>query len=284
MDIVELVESSLDGVDRDRVDIVDLQPVRVAENAVAGLSAIVSQLAYNATEPLSDEGDRVSIGGSVVPDGYDLLIIDHGVGMSDEFLEGLNLILANPNDPKDRGRTSGVRIVAGLAARHGIAVRLEHADPGVIARVTIPHRFLEDWLPPSADSLIVSLEEATSETWLEDSRPLEIDTEAFLESIFGQLRDTPAAEVADRDVVEPEVVDIRSATDLAGLPPMGTSEPTGPLQGYRRDKLQTRVPGRNYNEADPTPTFTKPSEAAVEIRLALDDFTRGRQAATDGDR
>lgn len=282
MDIAELVEMCLSGVDRDRVDIVQLDPASVAEEVVVGLSAIVTQLVYNATEFLSNADDGVSIRGSLEPAGYSLRIIDHGVGMSEEFLEGLNSILANPREPEDWSTTSGVQMVAVLAARHGIEVRLEHADGGVTARVSIPHRLLEDRVTASVQSMVASPEEAASEAWVEGSRPLEMDTETFLEGVFGPLRNDPMAKEAEPDLAPPEVVEIRPTPDLANLPPLERPEPAEPLQGYRRAKLRSRVPGRNYSEDFPTSTFTKPGEAAVEIKLALDDFTRGRHAASEG--
>ena len=287
MDIKDLIEIGLAGTDRDRVDIVDLEPVEVAPDGVVGLSAIVSQLLYNATELLSVEGEKVLISGGVEPDGYSLLIIDHGIGMSDEFLEGLNHILANPPDSDDRPAASGVQVVAGLAARHGMRVRLEHGDPGVTARVSIPLRLLDVEAPAIADPFVVAVEDPATEPEYEyepervlaSAKPLAMDTEAFLESIFGPLRDAPAVKVADS-----EVVDIRPAPAVTTPVRPDRAEPAEapePLTGYRRATLRTRIPGRNYNESDPTPAHTKPGEAAVEIKLALADFTRGRRAAAE---
>ncbi len=171
MDINQLIEIGLAGSDRDRVDIVDVEPVEVATEGVVGLSAIISQLVYNATELLSQKEDRVEISGAVAPDGYSLLVVDHGEGMSDEFLEGLNHILANPSDPDDGSAVSGVQLVARLASRHGIGVHLEHGDPGVTARVSIPSRLLEVGKPAIADPFVVSVEE------------LEIEAEPNLEPL-----------------------------------------------------------------------------------------------------
>lgn len=301
MDINQLIEIGLAGTDRDRVDIVDLEPVKVATEAVVGLSAIISQLVYNATELLSPKEDRVEINGAVVPDGYSLLVVDHGEGMSDEFLEGLNHILANPSDPDDGSSVSGVQLVARLADRHGIAVGLEHSDPGVTARVSIPTRLLDDGKPFIADPFVVSLEELEIEAEPEplpeplpepvpDTEPvarskvLTIDTEEFLERIFGPLRNAAPSPVA-----QPEIVDIRPVpavtTPLHREIPENRDAGETPeaLTGYRRTTLSTRIPGRNYNESDPAPSHTKPGEAAVEIKLALADFTRGRQAASAPD-
>jgi hypothetical protein len=266
MDIYELVEVGLAATDRSRIDIVDLQPVEVTTEGEAGLTAIVSQLAYNATQLLFDEEDKVRIRGVIEPDGYSLLISDNGSGMSDQFLEGLNQILANSRDLGDGVPTSGVQMVAGLAARHGIGVRLEHGDPGVTARVTIPSRLLEE----RARDIDDVIDRPPTELVTARSRPLAIDTETFLESVFGPLKDVAVATKAETKVA---TIGADAASPVAPIGP-------GPLPEYRRATLRTRIPGRNYNESDPTPSHTKPGEAAVEIKLALADFSRGREAAS----
>ena len=273
MDIYEVVEIGLAATDRSRIDIVDLEPVEVSAEGVEGLAGIVSQLAYNATQLLFDGGDKVRVRGAVEPDGYSLLIIDTGSGMSDEFLEGLNLILAGSGD---EAATSGVQMVAGLAARHGIGVRLEHGDPGVTARVSVPWRLLEEREPVidvAADK--PATEKPATELVTTRSRPSGMDTETFLESVFGPLKDPAAYTVA-----ESEVVTIGATVEVTS--PVAPIRPD-PLPEYRRATLRTRIPGRNYNESDPTPSHTKPGEAAVEIKLALADFTRGREAANGSD-
>jgi hypothetical protein len=282
MDISELIEIGLAETDPDRVEVVDLEPVDIVTEGVVGLSAIVSQLIYNATELLSDEGDRVRISGVLEPGGYSLFIIDRGVGMSDEFLEGLNLILANPRDSGDGLGASGVQLVAGLAARHGIGVRLEHGDPGVTARVSIPDRMLEDGIQkPSSTVEPAPVDEPAPDAMPFEpvppvSKVLSMDTEAFLESVFGPLRDGDAVPAVRSESPVEE--------SAPGMPTLVLTEPSEPLTGYRRATLRTRIPGRNYSESDPAETHTKAGEAAVEIKLALTDFTRGRQAATRPDR
>lgn len=266
MDIYELVEIGLAATDRSRIDIADLDPVEVTTEGVAGLTAIVSQLAYNATQLLFDEEDKVRIRGRMGPDGYSLLISDNGSGMSDQFLEGLNQVLASGRDLDDGVTTSGVQMVAGLAARHGIGVRLEQGDPGVTARVTIPSHLLEERAAVVADAT----EKPLTELVTARSRPLAIDTDTFLEGVFGPLRDATVVTLSASEAVTiaPEMTS-----------PVAPIRPE-PLPEYRRATLRTRVPGRNYNESDPTPSHTKPGEAAVEIKLALADFSRGREAAS----
>jgi hypothetical protein len=287
MDISELIEIGLAGSDRDRVEIVHLEPVSIAADGVVGLAAIVSQVVYNATELLSEEDDKVLISGVVEPDGYALSIADRGVGMSDEFLEGLNLILANPRGTGDESGTSGVQLVAGLAARHGIGVRLEHGNPGVTARVSIPERLLEDGgyqmpsiqvdVTASQEEPVVDPESIVPEPFR--SKASTMDTEAFLESVFGPLRDTGSTSGPEMGVRTPEP----APEPTPKVARLVVPEPAQPVVMGRTSALRTRVPGRNYSESDHDPSHTKAGEAAVEIKLALTDFHRGRLAAAGSD-
>ena len=45
--------------------------------------------------------------------------------------------------------------------------------------------------------------------------------------------------------------------------------------------LRSRVPGESYRDSYHDPSATSASEAAVDIKLALSDFDRGRQEASD---
>ena len=287
MDISELIEIGLAGSDRERVEIVHLEPVSITADGVVGLAAIVSQVVYNATELLSEEDDKVLISGVVEPDGYAIFIADRGVGMSDEFLEGLNLILANPRGNGDEMGTSGVQLVAGLAARHGIGVRLEPGAPGVTARVSIPERLLEaqrDQLAsiqvdvfPSLQEPVVDLESFEPE--LLRSKASTMDTETFLESVFGPLREAGYTSGPEAGVRTPEPTP-EPVPEVARLV---VPQPPTPMVMGRTSALRTRVPGRNYSESDDDPSHTRAGEAAVEIKLALTDFHRGRLAASATD-
>jgi hypothetical protein len=268
MDISEMIEISLGETGRDHVEVGDVEPARLAAEGAGGLSAIVAQLVHNATESLIGPRDKIRIQGIVESDGYSVLIIDPWAGMSDGFLEGINAILADPGQSEEPG-ASGAQMVAGLAARHGVRVTLEHGDPGVVARVSIPMHLLEQ---PHATLAEISQAEGPDSTQPDLAL---LDTETFLESIFGRLRDgdrapAPVAVVPTvRDRVEKIVLTV--------------PEPIPSLPVHRRDTLRTRVPGRNYSDGDPDSPHVRPGEAAVEIRLALIEYNRGRQAATRGD-
>src|SRR5699024_8419099 len=75
-------------------------------------------------------------------------ITDRGVGMSDTQIAEANERLADPPDlDVSVTRRMGLYVVARLAQRHGIEVRLrenEDIDGGVIARVVVPQSLLVD--------------------------------------------------------------------------------------------------------------------------------------------
>jgi hypothetical protein len=78
---------------------------------------------------------------------------------------------------------------------------------------------------------------------------------------------------------------VASITIDSGPAPVSEA-PVAPIRvetpaDIRQATLRTRVPGHNYNEPDQPTSYTRPGEAAVEIKLALANFTRGRRAAFD---
>jgi signal transduction histidine kinase len=143
-DIGDVVRAALGEVDDyQRIEVLALEPVQVSGGVVTDLSHLLSELLDNATQ-FSPPADRVRVTGLFDSDGYLLTISDHGVGMTDDRLGEINRLLAKPPvlglalDP-----TLGLYVVARLAARHGIEIRLVRGVPGMTVRVTIPRNKLE---------------------------------------------------------------------------------------------------------------------------------------------
>jgi hypothetical protein len=144
LDIGDVVRAALGEVeDFQRVEVLALEPVQVSGGVVADLSHLLSEILDNATQ-FSAPSDRVRVTGLFDQDGYLVTISDHGVGMTDARMGELNRLLAKPPvlglalDP-----TLGLYVVARLAARHGISIRLVHGVPGLTVRVTIPRTKLK---------------------------------------------------------------------------------------------------------------------------------------------
>ncbi len=278
MHVSELVDVAVAGIDHDRVKVVSLQPVGVADEAATGLAWIVSELVSNATA-FSDRSDKVQVSGAFNSDGYLISILDRGVGMSQHFLDGLNRLLES-HDTAGQSGSSGIHLVAGLAARHGIDIRMVHGEPGVTAEVSIPEALLEEEqraTPPfpsegAADSVPMD-EHPPDIEGFEHSDPNEAarrETEAFLASVFAPLwgaNVTRDLEVNTHPAQDTE--EVTPAPDVA----------VEPSAGLQASELNSRVPGQNYLESVGDFTYTREGEAAVQIKLALSEFERGRQEA-----
>ncbi|MGH9196259.1 MAG: ATP-binding protein, partial [Acidimicrobiia bacterium] len=125
LEIGDVVRAALGEVDEyQRIDILALEPVRVSGQVVADIAHLLSELLDNATQ-FSPPNDRVRVAGLFDQDGYLLTVSDHGMGMSEGGQAELNKLLAKPPvlglalEP-----TLGLYVVARLAARHAISIRL----------------------------------------------------------------------------------------------------------------------------------------------------------------
>ncbi len=120
--------------------------VGVAGRAANDLQHLIAELLDNATS-FSSPGTAVVL--STTSDSAGALvveIVDHGVGMPAAELAAANALLGQHSATSvTASRRIGLFVVARLAARHGIAVRLiggapptGGGEPGLIARVTVP--------------------------------------------------------------------------------------------------------------------------------------------------
>ncbi|HVR34066.1 MAG TPA: nitrate- and nitrite sensing domain-containing protein [Acidimicrobiia bacterium] len=126
-----------------RVDVLTLESVRLKGSVVADLSHLLSELLENAAQ-FSPPQTRVRVSGHFHEEGYLLTVSDRGVGIPQSRLAELNALLDRPPviglalEP-----TLGLYVVAMLAKRHGIAVRLVPGAPGVSAKLLVPHSLYE---------------------------------------------------------------------------------------------------------------------------------------------
>lgn len=126
-----------------RVDVLTLESVRLKGSVVADLSHLLSELLENAAQ-FSPPQTRVRVSGHFHEQGYLLTVSDRGVGIPAVRLTELNELLDHPPviglalEP-----TLGLYVVAMLAKRHGIGVRLVPGAPGVSAKLLIPASLYE---------------------------------------------------------------------------------------------------------------------------------------------
>lgn len=294
MDIFELIEIALAASDRERVEVGSLEPADITAEAVGGLASIVTEVVHNATE-LSAGSEMVSVTGLIGPEGYLIEVEDSGVGLSDQFIAGLNRVLDDPEATTARPDSlSGVFLIAGLAGRHGIKVRMFHAEPGVLTRISVPSRLIVEPASQVSDQTPVAdsndgpaLHQATvwsgePGTRTESER---LETEAFLEKVFAPLRDGHVTRARDMSVVSeaspPRPVSPPVARERT-VPPESSPQAPAPVESVQPSGLQSREPGEHYHELSLDPSTTRASEAAVEIKLALADYEKGRREAAEG--
>ncbi|HEY6796579.1 MAG TPA: ATP-binding protein [Kineosporiaceae bacterium] len=139
--IADVLRAALSEIETyDRVDLKELEPVEVRGASVSDLAHLVAELLENATA-FSPPQTRVRVLGRTDSDGYTIVVVDEGIGMSPEELAAANSLIASTDQSSFLGdsRMLGLGVVGRLAARHGFRVNLT-ASPvgGVVAWVTLP--------------------------------------------------------------------------------------------------------------------------------------------------
>jgi signal transduction histidine kinase len=152
--LTHLVQAAVaDTEESERVSFDVQQDVAVRGPAVGDVVHLLAELIQNATSfsaanmPVHVTGHMVHTGGVVVD------VTDHGIGMTDKELAYANWQLENPAGTNiDASKWMGLLVVARLAARHGVKVRLNQAEQGGLSALV--------WLP--AETLMYSAATATA--------------------------------------------------------------------------------------------------------------------------
>ena len=139
--LVDVLRASLSEIEHYERVTLNVQPgIVVRGQVVSDVVHLTAELVENATS-FSAAETPVTIAGHLLSSGGALLeITDQGVGMGAEEMAHANWRLDNPPVVDVAvSRRMGLFVVARLAARHGIRVRLRSADPiGLIALVWLP--------------------------------------------------------------------------------------------------------------------------------------------------
>ncbi|MEV6138219.1 ATP-binding protein [Nocardia sp. NPDC051990] len=145
--LIDLVRSAVgETLDYARVRVSRLPETHVLGAVVADLIHLLAELVDNATS-FSPPQSRVEVSGNVVGKGVVIEISDQGMGMTESEIARVNEMLCNPPDFGVAALSSdsrlGLFVVAQLAHRHGVSVRLSESDYGGIrAIVLIPSALL----------------------------------------------------------------------------------------------------------------------------------------------
>jgi signal transduction histidine kinase len=132
----------------ERISLGEAPDVAVAGRAASDLQHLIAELLDNATT-FSSPGSPVDLAATADADGGLVVeIADRGVGMPAGEIASANALLARRSEVSvTASRRMGLFVVARLAARHGIQVRLtsgpapdEGGPRGLTARVTVPQQ------------------------------------------------------------------------------------------------------------------------------------------------
>ncbi|MET8795655.1 nitrate- and nitrite sensing domain-containing protein [Nocardia sp. NPDC004568] len=151
----ELVRGAVaESLDYTRIHTGRLPDVLIAGKAVADLIHLLAELMDNATA-FSPPESQVEVSASVVGRGVAVEVADQGLGMTAAEIAERNELLAEPPDFGVAALTGDTRlglfVVATLAARHGVTVRLtDSVYGGIKAIALIPTALTESGGPARA--------------------------------------------------------------------------------------------------------------------------------------
>ncbi|HEX8008108.1 MAG TPA: nitrate- and nitrite sensing domain-containing protein [Trebonia sp.] len=141
--LVDVLRAAISEIEQYERVVLNVQPgIQVIGQAVNDVVHLVAEIVENATT-FSPEETQVYVTGQPLTSGGVLLdITDNGVGISEQEMAHANWRLDNPPVVDVAvSRRMGLFVVGRLAARHGIRVRLRHAQSGGLTALI--------WLPES---------------------------------------------------------------------------------------------------------------------------------------
>ncbi|MFE0778737.1 nitrate- and nitrite sensing domain-containing protein [Streptomyces sp. NPDC058861] len=150
--LVDVLRAAVSEIERyERVTIQSLPPhAQIAGFAADDLSHLVAELLENATS-FSPPDAEVQLSGWLLETGEVMLSVqDSGIGMTPARSAELNAGLAEADPDAFEGEGLGMRVVALLAARHGVRVELREQQPGGTAAVVVLPLPLLPTTPPAA--------------------------------------------------------------------------------------------------------------------------------------
>ena len=144
--LVDVLRAAISEIEQYERVVLNVQPgIQVMGQAVNDVVHLVAEIVENATT-FSPEDTQVYVTGQPLTSGGVLLdITDNGVGISEQEMAHANWRLDNPPVVDVAvSRRMGLFVVGRLAARHGVRVRLRHAQSGGLTALI--------WLPESVAS------------------------------------------------------------------------------------------------------------------------------------
>ncbi|MGA5872146.1 nitrate- and nitrite sensing domain-containing protein [Streptomyces cinereoruber] len=219
--LVDVLRAAVSEIERyERVTIQSLPPhAQVAGFAADDLSHLVAELLENATS-FSPPDAEVQLSGWLLETGEVMLSVqDSGIGMTPARFAELNARLAEADPDAFDGEGLGMRVVALLAARHGVRVELREQQPGGAAAVVVLPLPLLPTAPPAAVTEPVRVAGTAPVIQLPGSA-----AEANSNTLPSRTRD-PLVEAAERAFAEAEPAEGRPEEPYAPEETHGQEEP-----------------------------------------------------------
>jgi signal transduction histidine kinase len=228
--LVDVLRAAVSEIEQYERVTLNVQPgIAVRGHAVNDVVHLLAELAENATSFSSAETPVVVAGHLLSSGGVLLDITDQGVGMGAEEMAHANWRLDNPPVVDVAvSRRMGLFVVARLAARHGIRVRLRPAPTGgLTALVWLPDEVISHTVTPGAPALGRFDAAAMAAGTVEDVlSPMEQEINAARAPKFASLQ-------AEEGNGKLDVRRIPGAGPRPGQPPPWGATSTGPLPAFR---------------------------------------------------
>ncbi|WP_030170391.1 nitrate- and nitrite sensing domain-containing protein [Streptomyces sp. NRRL S-813] len=270
--LVDVVRAAVSEIERyERVRIAALPPhAHVAGFAADDLSHLLAELMENATS-FSPPDQPVEVSGWLLENGEIMLSVqDEGIGMAGDRLGRLNDRLAefDPEAPYgqegEAGLGLGLYVVARLAHRHGVRVRLREQKQGGIAAVVVVPQQLLAAAPASAAPATGPAHGGTGSFSLPGA-----DAEVNSNVLHARAKDgatDPLVALAERTVRQSETAEAAARTapeataETAPQPPVTETAPQPPVTETAPQSPVTETPPES--PAETTMTLLIPSPAA----------------------
>ncbi|MFF5281218.1 nitrate- and nitrite sensing domain-containing protein [Streptomyces sp. NPDC013171] len=251
--LVDVLRAAVSEIERyERVTIQSLPPhAQIAGFAADDLSHLVAELLENATS-FSPPDAEVQLSGWLLESGEVMLSVqDAGIGMTASRSAELNTRLAEADPEAFEGEGLGMRVIALLAARHGVRVELREQQQGGTAAVVVLPLPLLPTTPPTAVSEPVRVAGAAPVIQLPGSV-----AEANSNTLPSRNRD-PLVEAAEAAFLAAETAE----TQEAGYAP-------DPEEAYAPEPEAPHAPEPAPEEPyEPAPLGESVSETTLQVRL-----------------
>jgi signal transduction histidine kinase len=255
--VADVVRAALGEIENyERVVVRTLEPAMVRGGSTTDLAHILAELVENALRH-SPPRELVEVSGHTGERGYEISVVDHGLGMTPEDLERANQRLAGAESfTVTPARYMGHYVTAVLAARHGVSVRLQGSVvAGITAQVTLPPTLLTDHPDHPAASRPPGESDPLAGIWPDDPAP-ERPTAHDVRAAVALLRTRTAAPARE------------TVTAGLGAPAVDAIVPRHWPARSERDRPVAAAPGTGSGRRVGGPT-ARPTETAGRTASGL---------------